>query len=99
MSQLLGVRQTIVAKFSNCSLWFMGLRCRWSSSNFRPCEWLLGAGLAAKYNFNQKLAFSLGGRYMWFGDAKGSTPDGSIKGDFKDNTGYIVGMKLSYKSK
>ena len=36
---------------------------------------------------------------MWFGDAKGSTPDGSIKGDFKDNTGYIVGMKLSYKSK
>jgi long-chain fatty acid transport protein len=45
------------------------------------------------------MAFSLGGRYMWFGDAKGSTPDGSIKGDFKDNTGYIVGMKLSYKSK
>ena len=64
-----------------------------------PVNGYWGAGLAAKYNFNQKLAFSLGGRYMWFGDAKGSTPDGSIKGDFKDNTGYIVGMKLSYKSK
>ena len=64
-----------------------------------PVKGYWGAGLAAKYNFNQKLAFSLGGRYMWFGDAKGELSSRQIVGDFKDNTGYIVGMKLSYKSK
>ncbi|MGE8685181.1 MAG: OmpP1/FadL family transporter [Acinetobacter sp.] len=64
-----------------------------------PVHGYWGAGLAAKYNLNEKLAFSLGGRYMWFGDAKGETSDRRIVGDFKDNTGYIVGMKFSYKSK
>ena len=64
-----------------------------------PVNGYWGAGLAAKYNINQKLAFSLGGRYMWFGDAKGETSDRRIVGDFQDNTGYAVGVKLSYKSK
>ena len=64
-----------------------------------PINGYLGAGLAAKYNFNKKLAFSVGGRYMWFGDAKGETSDGRIVGNFKDNTGYIMGLKLSYSSK
>lgn len=45
------------------------------------------------------MAFSVGGRYMWFGDAEGETSDRRIVGEFEDNTGYIVGMKLSYKSK
>ena len=64
-----------------------------------PVNGYWGAGLAAKYNFNEKLAFSVGGRYMWFGDAKGETSDRRIAGEFKDNTGYIVGMKLSYSAK
>ena len=64
-----------------------------------PVEGYWGAGLAAKYNINDNVAFSLGGRYMWFGDVKGEVSDGRIVGDFKDNNGYIVGMKLSYKSK
>ena len=64
-----------------------------------PVNGYWGAGLAAKYNINQKLAFSVGGRYMWFGDAEGETSDRRIVGEFEDNTGYIVGMKLSYKSK
>ena len=64
-----------------------------------PVEGYWGAGLAARYNFNDNVALSVGGRYMWFGDAKGEVSDGRIVGDFKDNTGYIVGMKLSYKSK
>ncbi|AYA69225.1 aromatic hydrocarbon degradation protein [Acinetobacter sp. WCHA55] len=64
-----------------------------------PVQGYWGAGLAAKYNFNQKLAFSLGGRYMWFGDAKGELSSRQVVGEFEDNTGYIVGMKLSYKSK
>lgn len=64
-----------------------------------PVEGYWGVGLAAKYNINENVAFSLGGRYMWFGDVKGEISDGTIVGDFKDNNGYIVGMKLSYKSK
>jgi len=64
-----------------------------------PVDGYWGVGLAAKYNLNQNLAFSLGGRYMWFGDAKGELSSRQVAGDFKDNTGYIVGMKLSYSSK
>ncbi|WP_010111115.1 OmpP1/FadL family transporter [Acinetobacter sp. P8-3-8] len=64
-----------------------------------PVDGYWGVGLAAKYNLNQNLAFSLGGRYMWFGDAKGELSSRQVAGDFKDNTGYIVGMKLSYQSK
>lgn len=64
-----------------------------------PVNGYWGAGLATKYNLNERVALSLGGRYMWFGDAKGAVPDGRIVGDFKDNTGYIVGMKLSYQNK
>lgn len=64
-----------------------------------PVQGYWGAGLGAKYNFNKNVAFSLGGRYMWFGDAKGEVSGGRIVGDFQDNTGYAIGMKLSYKSK
>ncbi|MHA3890820.1 OmpP1/FadL family transporter [Acinetobacter sp. GXMZU3951] len=64
-----------------------------------PVEGYWGAGLAARYNFNDNVALSLGGRFLWFGDVKGEVSDGRIVGDFKDNTGYVVGMKLSYKSK
>ncbi|MGH1399714.1 outer membrane protein transport protein [Acinetobacter sp. PK01] len=64
-----------------------------------PVEGYWGVGLAAKYNINQNVAFSLGGRYMWFGDVKGEVSDGRVVGDFKDNTGYAVGMKISYSSK
>jgi long-chain fatty acid transport protein len=34
-----------------------------------PVNGYWGAGLAAKYN-QSKIGFQLGGRYMWFGDAK-----------------------------
>lgn len=64
-----------------------------------PVDGYWGVGLGAKYNLNQNLAFSLGGRYMWFGDAKGELSSRQVAGDFTDNTGYIVGMKLSYQSK
>ena len=64
-----------------------------------PVKGYWGVGFGAKYNINPKLAFTLGGRYMWFGDAKGEVSDGRIVGDFKDNNGYAMGMKLSYSSK
>ena len=63
-----------------------------------PVDGYWVAGLAAKYNLSKNLAFSLGGRYMWFGDAKGELSSRDVVGDFKDNTGYIMGMKLSYSS-
>ncbi|WP_089605701.1 OmpP1/FadL family transporter [Acinetobacter piscicola] len=69
------------------------------ASTLGPVQGYWGAGLAAKYNINKNVAFSLGGRYMWFGDAKGEVSGGRIVGDFQDNTGYAIGMKLSYKSK
>ncbi|WP_111894458.1 OmpP1/FadL family transporter [Acinetobacter sp. MB5] len=64
-----------------------------------PVEGYWGAGLAAKYNITEHLALSLGGRYLWFGNAKGNVPDGQIVGEFSGNTGYVLGMKLSYNSK
>ena len=64
-----------------------------------PVNGYWGAGLAAKYNFNEKLALGIGGRYMWFGDAKGEISDRTIVGNFKGNSGYIIGVKLSYSSK
>lgn len=64
-----------------------------------PVNGYWGVGLATKYNINQNVSFSLGGRYMWFGDVNGEVSDGRIVGRFEDNTGYIIGMKLSYSSK
>lgn len=53
-------------------------------------------GLSAKYNFNQNIAFSVGGRYMWFGDVKGEVSDGRIVGDFRNNQGYVLGANFSF---
>ena len=63
-----------------------------------PVDGYWGVGLAAKYNLSEKVALGVGGRYMWFGDAKGAVSDGRLVGDFNDNSGYIVGIKLSYSS-
>lgn len=63
-----------------------------------PVNGYWGVGLAGKYNFNPKVALAVGTRYMWFGDAQGSVSDGRIVGEFGDNHGYIIGMKLSYQS-
>lgn len=93
----LGKRLTPKLAISVSGLWDSGAGD--PAPTLGPVNGYWGAGLTAKYNINQKLAFSLGGRYMWFGDAKGELSSRQIVGDFKDNTGYIVGMKLSYKSK
>lgn len=64
-----------------------------------PVEGYWGIGLAAKYDLSPKTAFSVGWRYLWFGDAQGATSDGQIVGLFENNTGYMAGVKLSYQSK
>ena len=56
-------------------------------------------GLGAKYNVTENWAVSAGGKYLWFGDAKGVLPTGKIVADFQDNDGFILGAKISYQAK
>lgn len=63
-----------------------------------PIEGYYSAGLGAKYNFTENWAVSAGGKYLWFGDARGQIPTKTIVSDFEDNDGFILGAKLSYQS-
>ncbi|MGM8884698.1 outer membrane protein transport protein [Psychrobacter sp. 1U2] len=69
------------------------------TTSLGPIEGYYSAGLGAKYNVTENWAVSAGGKYLWFGDAKGALPTGKIAADFQDNDGYIVGVKLSYQDK
>lgn len=67
------------------------------TTSLGPVEGYYSVGLGAKYNVTENWAVSAGGKYLWFGDAKGRLPTGKIVGDFQDNDGYILGLKLSYQ--
>ena len=69
------------------------------TTSLGPIEGYYSAGLGAKYNLTENWAVSAGGKYLWFGDAKGQLPTNKIVGDFQDNDGYILGMKVSYQAK
>ncbi|WP_199508329.1 MULTISPECIES: outer membrane protein transport protein [unclassified Psychrobacter] len=69
------------------------------TTSLGPIEGYYSAGLGAKYNFTENWAVSAGGKYLWFGDAKGRIPTGKLASDFQDNDGYILGVKLSYQDK
>ena len=64
-----------------------------------PIEGYYSAGLGAKYNITKNWAVSAGGKYLWFGDAKGQLATKKLVGDFQDNNGYAFGLKLSYQAK
>lgn len=64
-----------------------------------PIEGYYSAGLGAKYNLTENWAISAGGKYLWFGDAKGQIPNKTIVSDFEDNDGFALGVKLSYQAK
>ncbi|MBU5617978.1 outer membrane protein transport protein [Psychrobacter sp. TAE2020] len=64
-----------------------------------PIEGYYSAGLGAKYNVTENWAISAGGKYLWFGDAQGQIPSKNIVGEFEDNDGYALGLKLSYQAK
>ncbi|MDN3452481.1 MULTISPECIES: outer membrane protein transport protein [unclassified Psychrobacter] len=64
-----------------------------------PIEGYYSVGLGAKYNVTENWAVSAGGKYLWFGDAKGQLPSDKLVGDFQDNDGYIAGVKISYQAK
>ena len=69
------------------------------TTSLGPVDGYYSVGLGAKYNVTENWAVSAGGKYLWFGDAKGQLPTGKIVGDFQDNDGYIAGLKLSYQGK
>ena len=69
------------------------------TTSLGPVDGYYSAGLGAKYNLTENWAVSAGGKYLWFGDAKGQLPTKKIVGDFQDNDGYILGVKLSYQAK
>lgn len=64
-----------------------------------PVDGYWNVGLGARYNLTPEWAISGGAKYLMFGDAKAKLPDGSIVGDFKDNDGWIYGLRLSYQKK
>ena len=69
------------------------------TTSLGPIDGYYSVGLGAKYNVTPEWAVSAGGKYLWFGDAKGQLPTKQIVGDFQDNDGYILGVKLSYQGK
>ncbi|WP_339663541.1 outer membrane protein transport protein [uncultured Psychrobacter sp.] len=64
-----------------------------------PIEGYYSAGLGAKYNLTENWAISAGGKYLWFGDAKGQIPTKNVVSNFEDNDGFALGVKLSYQAK
>ncbi len=69
------------------------------TTSLGPIEGYYSVGLGAKYNVTENWAVSAGGKYLWFGDAQGQLPTQKIVGDFQDNEGYILGVKVSYQAK
>ena len=63
-----------------------------------PIEGYYSAGLGAKYNVTENWAISAGGKYLWFGDAKGQIPTKTIVSDFESNDGFALGVKVSYQA-
>ena len=63
-----------------------------------PIEGYYSAGLGAKYNVTENWAISAGGKYLWFGDAKGQIPSKVTVSDFESNDGYVFGVKVSYQA-
>ncbi|WP_201575097.1 OmpP1/FadL family transporter [Psychrobacter sp. H8-1] len=68
-------------------------------SSLGPIEGYYSVGLGAKYDVTENWAVSAGGKYLWFGDAEGSLPDGDVVSNFEDNDGYVLGVKVSYQAK
>lgn len=69
------------------------------ATSLGPVKGYYSLGLGAKYNITQNWALSAGAKYLKFGDATAQLPDKTNVGEFKNNDGYIVGLKLSYQNK
>lgn len=70
------------------------------TTSLGPVKGYYSVGLGAKYNITPNWALSAGAKYLKFGDAIARLPDRETDvGQFDDNDGYIVGVKLSYQNK
>ncbi|CAM4094076.1 OmpP1/FadL family transporter [Psychrobacter arenosus] len=69
------------------------------TTSLGPIEGYYSVGAGAKFDLDKNWAISAGGKYLMFGDANGSLPNGKIVSNFEDNDGYAVGIKLSYQEK
>lgn len=68
-------------------------------STLGPIKGYYSLGLGAKYNVTPEWSVSLGGKYLKFGDATAQLPNGTKVGEFDDNDGYAVGLKLAYQKR
>lgn len=69
------------------------------ASSLGPIEGYYSVGLGARYNFTPEWSVALGGKYLMFGDATATLPTGATVGKFKDNDGFIAGLKIAYQGK
>ena len=67
------------------------------TTSLGPIEGYYSVGAGAKLNMTENWALSAGGKYLMFGDAKGSIPNNKVVSNFEDNDGYVLGVKLSYQ--
>lgn len=68
-------------------------------SSLGPVNGYYSVGGGVKYNITPEWALSVGGKYLKFGDAQAQLPNGKVVGEFKDNDGYVAGVKLSYQGR
>ncbi len=69
------------------------------ATSLGPIEGYYSVGLGAKYNVTPEWSVSAGGKYLMFGDATAHLPTGMTAGEFSDNDGFIVGVKVAYQAK
>lgn len=68
------------------------------AGNLGPTDGYFSVGLLSTYQVTDKLKLTGGARYIWIGDAKTQSPlvAGETQGDFKDNSGWALGMRIAY---
>lgn len=69
------------------------------ASSLGPIKGYYSVGLGGRYNFTPEWSFSLGAKYLKFGDATAQLPTRTTVGEFDDNDGFILGAKLAYHAK
>lgn len=98
-SAQIGIAQKITDNFSisTSASWDSGLGD--PANALGPINGYWGVGLGFQYNFLPNWAISVGGKYLWLGDAKAKRQNGDIVGSFVDNNSTVIGLKLAYQKK
>ncbi|SMX35176.1 hypothetical protein [Actibacterium lipolyticum] len=68
------------------------------AANLGPTDGYTSIGMAVSYT-EGNMTITGGARYIWIGDAETESPliPGATQGDFTDNNGVAVGVKMAYK--